>query len=82
MRVGPLIDQAALDKVSEPVADAVGKGATVLVGGQVPGGAGYFYPPTVITGVPASAAMAREEIFGPVAPLTPFDRGGGHRRGQ
>jgi succinate-semialdehyde dehydrogenase/glutarate-semialdehyde dehydrogenase len=72
VRVGPLIDQAALDKVSELVADAVGKGATVLVGGQAPGGAGYFYPPTVITGVPASAAMAREEIFGPVAPLTPF----------
>lgn len=72
VRVGPLIDQAALDKVSELVADAVGKGATVLVGGQAPGGAGYFYPPTVITGVPASAAMAREEIFGPVAPLTSF----------
>ncbi len=72
VRVGPLFDQAALDKVSELVADAVGKGATVLVGGQAPGGAGYFDPPTVITGVPASAAMAREEIFGPVAPLTPF----------
>jgi succinate-semialdehyde dehydrogenase / glutarate-semialdehyde dehydrogenase len=70
--VGPLIDKAAQRKVSDLVADAVGRGATVLTGGGEPGGAGYFYPPTVLTGVPADARMAGEEIFGPVAPLTPF----------
>lgn len=72
VRVGPLIDEAAVAKVSELVADAVAKGATVLTGGEAPGGKGFFFPPTVVTGVPASAMMASEEIFGPVAPLTPF----------
>ena len=55
------------------VADAVERGATVLTGGSAPGWRGYFYPPTVLTGVPRDAAMADQEIFGPVAPLTPFD---------
>lgn len=72
VQVGPLIDRAAQEKVAGFVSDAVGKGATVLTGGSTPDGAGYFYPPTVLTGVPATAAMATEEIFGPVAPLTPF----------
>jgi len=71
-KVGPLIDEAAKEKVVSLVADAVERGATVLTGGEAPGGEGYFYPPTVLTGVPADASMAREEIFGPVAPLTPF----------
>jgi succinate-semialdehyde dehydrogenase/glutarate-semialdehyde dehydrogenase len=70
--VGPLIDDAAQRKVADLVADAVGRGATVLTGGGEHGGAGYFYEPTVLTGVPADARMAGEEIFGPVAPLTPF----------
>ena len=70
--VGPLIDEAAQRKVTDLVADAVGRGATVLTGGAEHGGAGYFYAPTVLTGVPADARMAGEEIFGPVAPLTPF----------
>jgi len=70
--VGPLIDEAAQQKVADLVADAVGRGATVLTGGAEHGGAGYFYAPTVLTGVPADARMAGEEIFGPVAPLTPF----------
>ncbi|MEU8222823.1 NAD-dependent succinate-semialdehyde dehydrogenase [Kribbella sp. NPDC048915] len=71
--VGPLIDEAGLEKVRSLVADAVGRGATVLTGGEAPtGGGGYFYPPTVLTGVPREAAMADQEIFGPVAPLTPF----------
>ena len=48
------------------------RGATVLTGGEEPGGAGYFYAPTVLTDVPADARMAAEEIFGPVAPLTSF----------
>ncbi len=72
VKVGPLIDDAAQQKVSELVADAVAQGAKVLTGGETPAGAGYFYPPTVLTGVPPSARMAKEEIFGPVAPLTAF----------
>ncbi|NIK60589.1 NAD-dependent succinate-semialdehyde dehydrogenase [Kribbella shirazensis] len=76
VQVGPLIDEAGLEKVRSLVADAVGRGATVLTGGEVASGngsrQGYFYPPTVLTGVPREAAMADQEIFGPVAPLTPF----------
>jgi succinate-semialdehyde dehydrogenase / glutarate-semialdehyde dehydrogenase len=70
--VGPLIDEAAQRKVIDLVADAVGRGATLLTGGGERGGAGYFFEPTVLTDVPADARMAGEEIFGPVAPLTPF----------
>jgi succinate-semialdehyde dehydrogenase/glutarate-semialdehyde dehydrogenase len=71
-KVGPLIDDAAQNKVSELVADALERGAELLTGGQTPDGEGYFYPPTVLTGVSKDARMATEEIFGPVAPLTPF----------
>lgn len=71
-KVGPLIDDAAQDKVTELVQDAVDRGAIVLTGGSAPEGNGYFFTPTVLTGVPKDARMAREEIFGPVAPLTPF----------
>ncbi|GFG52087.1 NAD-dependent succinate-semialdehyde dehydrogenase [Mycolicibacterium agri] len=71
--VGPLIDKAALNKVETLVADAVDRGAIVLTGGQAPGGDGYFYPPTVLKGVPREATMCDQEIFGPVAPLTPFE---------
>ncbi len=70
--VGPLIDAAAQQKVTELVDDAVSRGARVLTGGECPTGTGYFYPPTVLTGVPGDALMAHGEIFGPVAPLTPF----------
>ncbi|OSC38811.1 NAD-dependent succinate-semialdehyde dehydrogenase [Mycobacterium decipiens] len=73
VQVGPLIDLAALQKVQSLVADAVRHGATVLTGGSATPGSGYFYPPTVLTGVPQDAAMADREIFGPVAPLIPFD---------
>lgn len=70
--VGPLIDEAAQDKVSELVADAVRRGAQVLTGGEADPGQGYFYPPTVLTHVSPQSRMAAEEIFGPVAPLTSF----------
>jgi succinate-semialdehyde dehydrogenase / glutarate-semialdehyde dehydrogenase len=70
--VGPLVDNAAIDKVTELVADAVDKGATVLTGGQAIDGPGHFYPPTVLTGVPTTAKVFREEIFGPVAPVITF----------
>jgi succinate-semialdehyde dehydrogenase / glutarate-semialdehyde dehydrogenase len=72
VQVGPLIDDKAQQKVTELVADAVSQGARVLVGGEAHDGAGWFYPPTVLTDVPKTARMADEEIFGPVAPLTPF----------
>jgi succinate-semialdehyde dehydrogenase / glutarate-semialdehyde dehydrogenase len=71
--VGPLIDAKQRDKVAELVDDAVAKGARVLTGAKVADDKGYFYPPTVLTDVPAGARAQREEIFGPVAPLTPFD---------
>jgi succinate-semialdehyde dehydrogenase/glutarate-semialdehyde dehydrogenase len=72
VQVGPLIDDTALAKVTELVADAVAGGARVLTGGTAIEGAGYFYPPTVLIDVAPSARMGSEEIFGPVAPLTAF----------
>jgi succinate-semialdehyde dehydrogenase/glutarate-semialdehyde dehydrogenase len=72
VRVGPLIDAAAQQKVRHLVADAVERGAKVLTGGEALDKPGFFYPPTVLTGVPESARMRHEEIFGPVAPLTAF----------
>jgi succinate-semialdehyde dehydrogenase/glutarate-semialdehyde dehydrogenase len=71
--VGPLIDAKQRDKVAELVEDAVARGARVLTGGSVAEGNGYFYPPTVLADVPLEARVQREEIFGPVAPLTAFD---------
>jgi succinate-semialdehyde dehydrogenase/glutarate-semialdehyde dehydrogenase len=70
--VGPLIDDTQRRKVAELVDDAVAKGAKVLCGGHSVDGAGYFYAPTVLTDVPDSAELLREEIFGPVAPITTF----------
>jgi succinate-semialdehyde dehydrogenase/glutarate-semialdehyde dehydrogenase len=71
--VGPLIDEKAVESVSQLVTDAVHDGAKVLVGGEAPGGDGFFYPPTVLVGVPVESAINREEIFGPVAPITTFE---------
>ncbi|MGC5627651.1 NAD-dependent succinate-semialdehyde dehydrogenase [Georgenia sp. Z1344] len=71
--VGPLVDQRAVDKVGTLVDDAVRRGATVRTGGEVDGRDGYFYPATVLTGVPADAEMGSTEIFGPVAAITEFD---------
>jgi succinate-semialdehyde dehydrogenase / glutarate-semialdehyde dehydrogenase len=70
---GPLIDSAALRKVEEHVADATGKGAKVVTGGQRHSLGGTFYEPTVLTGVTSAMMVAREETFGPVAPLFRFD---------
>jgi succinate-semialdehyde dehydrogenase/glutarate-semialdehyde dehydrogenase len=72
VHVGPLIDAEQLDKVAELVQDAVSKGATVLTGGKRLDGPGHFYQPTVLTDVPVDARVLREEIFGPVAPVTTF----------
>jgi succinate-semialdehyde dehydrogenase / glutarate-semialdehyde dehydrogenase len=68
-QVGPLIDSTQRDKVAELVDDAVGKGAKVLTGGCTVGDRGYFYAPTVLSGIADDATLLREEIFGPVAPV-------------
>lgn len=70
--VGPLIDEKSRSGVHSLVQDAVSKGAKVLTGGEIPQGAGYFYPPTVLVDVPANAEILKEEIFGPVAPIVTF----------
>ncbi|MBO9451340.1 NAD-dependent succinate-semialdehyde dehydrogenase [Tropicibacter sp. R16_0] len=70
---GPLIDQAAVDKVAEHVSDATSKGATVTLGGKAHALGGTFYEPTILTGVTSDMAVATEETFGPVAPLFKFD---------
>jgi len=72
VEVGPLIDDAQRTKVKELVADAVGKGARAVVGGQARDGAGYFFDPTVLSDVPDDAELLKEEIFGPVAPVRGF----------
>jgi succinate-semialdehyde dehydrogenase/glutarate-semialdehyde dehydrogenase len=72
VKVGPLIDQPSREKVAELVQDALDKGATPVVGGEIPDGRGYFYPPTVLDGVPDGARVFHEEIFGPVAPVGSF----------
>jgi succinate-semialdehyde dehydrogenase / glutarate-semialdehyde dehydrogenase len=73
VKVGPLIDGTQRTKVAELVEDAAGKGAQVVLGGRERDGAGYFYEPTVLGGVPADARLLKEEIFGPVAPVIGFD---------
>jgi succinate-semialdehyde dehydrogenase/glutarate-semialdehyde dehydrogenase len=70
---GPLIDDKALAKVEEHIADAVSKGAKIAYGGKRHALGGSFFEPTVLTGVTASMAVAREETFGPVAPLFRFE---------
>ena len=72
VEVGPLIDSDQRSKVAELVDDAVGKGAKVLTGGEKVGDRGYFYAPTVLSGIPDDATLLREEIFGPVAPVKTF----------
>ena len=70
---GPLIDGKALAKVEEHIADAVSKGAKVAYGGKRHALGGTFFEPTVLTDVTARMAVAREETFGPVAPLFRFE---------
>ena len=69
---GPLIDVNALQKVSEHIADAVAKGAQILTGGKVHALGGTFFEPTVLVSVTTDMLVAREETFGPVAPLFSF----------
>ncbi|NGY03909.1 NAD-dependent succinate-semialdehyde dehydrogenase [Solimonas terrae] len=71
--IGPLIDEKAVAKVREHIADALSQGARVVTGGQAHALGGRFFTPTVLAGVTQSMAIAREETFGPVAPVFRFD---------
>ncbi|MFV0532988.1 MAG: NAD-dependent succinate-semialdehyde dehydrogenase [Cumulibacter sp.] len=77
VNVGPLIDKHAHDRMQRQVADAVAKGATVAAGGQSVEGeeyaGGFFFQPTVLTGVTSEMDIYREETFGPIAPVIVFD---------
>ena len=70
---GPLINMSAVEKVEEHIADAVGRGARIAVGGQRHASGRHFFEPTLLLDVPAAAVIAREETFGPVAALIRFD---------
>ena len=70
---GPLIDQQALDKVEQHIADAKGKGARIVIGGKRHALGGTFYEPTVLANATSAMRLAREETFGPVAPLFRFN---------
>ncbi len=74
VQIGPLIDQQGLDKVRRHVDDALARGARLLTGGKViEQGAGRYFEPTVLADADASMLCAREETFGPVAPVFAFD---------
>ena len=73
VELGPLISGTQLDKVRGYVEGARNDGAVVVASTQPVPSEGYFYPPTVLTGVMPSMAVSREEIFGPVLSVTPFD---------
>ena len=72
VNAGPLIDDAALAKVNDHIADATSKGAKVMLGGKAHTRGGLFFEPTVLTDVTPAMKIAREETFGPVAPLFRF----------
>ncbi len=71
--IGPLIDDRAVAKADELVQDAVSRGATLRAGGKRVDGPGSFYEPTVLTDIQAGSDILREEIFGPVLAIVPFD---------
>ncbi|MDB5561144.1 MAG: succinate-semialdehyde dehydrogenase [Hyphomicrobiales bacterium] len=70
---GPLINLDAVNRIDEWVKDATAKGAKILTGGTSERSNGFYYAPTVITDVPKGSLLLNDEIFGPVAPVTPFD---------
>lgn len=73
VNIGPLINSAAIDKVEAHIADAVAHGATVTTGGQRHAKGGNFFQPTILSEATSAMLVAREETFGPVAPLFRFD---------
>lgn len=70
--MGPLITQAALERVEQKVANAVAAGGSVILGGKRAGTQGFYFEPTIITGVSQEMEIMREEIFGPVLPVMSF----------
>jgi succinate-semialdehyde dehydrogenase/glutarate-semialdehyde dehydrogenase len=72
-QLGPLIDEKQRTRIHGLVGDAISRGARLLTGGGRVDRPGYFYAPTVLMDVPWDAKVISEEIFGPVAPLVPFD---------
>lgn len=70
--IGPLVNEAAVESTDAMVKDALGRGATLLIGGARPDGPGSFYQPTVLTDVPAGSRLLTEEIFGPLVGITTF----------
>lgn len=70
---GPLINASAVNKVKNHIEDAVSKGASVEIGGSAPEAPGFFMQPTVLSGVTVDMLVARDETFGPLAPIFPFD---------
>lgn len=70
--IGPLIDEKAIAKVQEHIADALGKGARIVTGGKVHELGGNFFQPTILVDVPGDTKVAKEETFGPLAPLFRF----------
>ncbi|WP_142501838.1 NADP-dependent succinate-semialdehyde dehydrogenase [Klebsiella sp. 2680] len=70
--IGPLIDEKAIAKVQEHIADAIDKGARAMTGGKTHPLGGNFFQPTILVNVPANAKVAKEETFGPLAPLFRF----------
>jgi succinate-semialdehyde dehydrogenase / glutarate-semialdehyde dehydrogenase len=73
VQMGPMVSERRRAGVHRLVADAVERGAKVVLGGEPSPGPGFYYPPTVLTDVPADAELLREEPFGPVAPIAGFD---------
>ncbi|MDX8501784.1 NAD-dependent succinate-semialdehyde dehydrogenase [Mesorhizobium sp. VK4C] len=71
--IGPLIDKHALAKIEAHVADAVAKGSVIQCGGERIGSHGTFFEPTVLTGISSDMEVAREETFGPLAPIIRFE---------
>jgi succinate-semialdehyde dehydrogenase/glutarate-semialdehyde dehydrogenase len=74
VELGPLVNEAACEKIDRLVADARRRGAVVRTGGERPEGAGFYYPPTVLEVEDSASALLHDEIFGPVAPIVAFDR--------
>jgi succinate-semialdehyde dehydrogenase/glutarate-semialdehyde dehydrogenase len=70
---GPLVNKGGVDKTREHVEDAVSKGAKVEIGGSAPDSPGFFYNPTVLSGVTPEMIVANDETFGPLAPVFAFE---------
>jgi acyl-CoA reductase-like NAD-dependent aldehyde dehydrogenase len=73
VQVGPLVSEEQRARVEAQVDDAVARGARVLCGGRRPDRPGFFYEPTVVVDVPLESRLMREETFGPVIPVVPYD---------